>query len=111
MGQFKTIEEYQQRVIELHKQIRPFVDSSHLDASEFIVRFTPGAGHKMFLDLLEDELCLVNIYGQDARGYIHEEHVFFAGGGGPGAWNNSSAKKIREWFKKNAPEVKLWSGK
>jgi hypothetical protein len=67
----------------------------------------------MFLDLLEDELCLVNVYEED-RGigtYYKDEHVFFAGGGGPEAWNNSSAKKIREWFKKNAPEVKLWGGK
>lgn len=110
MGQFKTIEEYRQRVIELYKQIHPFVDSIYLDTNEFIVRFVGGASHKMFLDLLEDELCLVNTYGEEARGY-HCEHVFFAGGGGPGAWNNASAKKIREWFAKNAPEVGLWSGK
>lgn len=111
MGKYKTIEEYRQRVYALYKQIQPFVDSSYLDTNEFIVRFVGGASHKMFLDLLEDELCLVNVYGADVSGRIHDEHVFFAGGGGPGAWNNSSAKKIREWFAKNAPEVGLWSGK
>lgn len=108
---FTTIEEYRQRVQALHKQIHPFVDNIYLDISEFIVRFTPGASHKMFLDLLGDELCLVNVYGADVSGRIHDEHVFFAGGGGPGAWTTGEAQKIREWFEKNAPEVKLWSGK
>jgi hypothetical protein len=64
----------------------------------------------MFLDLLEDEICLVSVYGED-RGigtYYKDEHVFFAGGGSPRVWPMGKAQKIREWFKKNAPEVKLW---
>lgn len=105
---FKTLEEYQQRVRAISKQIQPFVLRLYLDDAELIVNFTPGAGAETWRSLLTDEICLVNVYGSSERGYMGEEHVFFAGGGRAGNWSTGNAEKIREWFRKNAPEVKLW---
>jgi hypothetical protein len=105
---FKTLEEYQQRVKAIHKQILPFVQRSYLDDSELIVNFLPGVGAETWRSLLTDEICLVDVYGEADRGYMGEEHVFFAGGGRAGNWPTGKAIKIREWFKKNAPEVKIW---